>query len=228
MFAMHRFARLLAKLAVPGLCCLLASWYTWAGAPSEDRVRMVSNLVLQREGAVAFQSRTVPPEALRMIVRSVTPSTSLSKWRLVVVQENRGRTRLLEAMQEDFRKLGRDDLARAMERWKEAPLLLVFCMPKTVETFGGIPPELIRPQALVELGQGAEALALVARAYGVETHWIAGAVLARQRISDVLHIPEDYGVVSFFAAGYPREEVVQEFPGLEEVCYGESWAAPLK
>lgn len=189
---------------------------------------LIIDLVLHEKGAVGFHEKAVPSDTLANILRSITPYASLSKWRLIVVKEKSNRIKVLEAMQNGFRKLGRDPLAKIMERWKTAPLLLVFCLPKTIEAFGGVPPDMVRPQALVELGVGVQGLMLVARAYGVETHWIAGALLVNREIKEALKIPKGYDVAFFGVAGYPSEEIIQKFPPLHEICYSEAWDIPFR
>jgi len=188
----------------------------------------VIDLVLYEKAAVAFHEQPIPSDVLSKILETITPHSSLSEWRLVVAGERHNRTRLLEAMQNAFQEMGHNRLAKLMERWKPAPLLLVFCMPESVKTFGGVPPAMVHKLALVELGMGAEGFALAARAEGVEAHWIAGALLVNGEIEHVLGIPEGYDVVFFGVAGYPREEVVQEFPSLHEVCHAEVWGKPLR
>ena len=54
---------------------------------------------------------------------------------------------------------------------------------------------------------GAQSLALVARAYGLETHWIASALLVDEAIESELKIPRGYELAFFgmvgFASGKP-------------------------
>jgi len=142
--------------------------------------------------------------------------------------DHESRRRVLEAMQAGFRKLGREDLARAMERWTPAPLLLIFCMPKAVEPFGGLPSDLVYKQAMVELGWGTEDLVLIARAYGLETHWVAGALAVNAELKTTLKIPVEYEVVSFAVTGYPEKQIRQDFPPLETVVYRETWGNGFK
>ncbi|MFQ6113484.1 MAG: nitroreductase family protein [bacterium] len=188
----------------------------------------IIDLILTEKSTIRFQEQAIHKKYLSQIFRTITPYVSLSKWRLVVVQEESNRIRVLEAMEDRFRDLGRDRLAEIMERWKPAPLLLVFCLPKTVDAFGGVPPEMVRSLALVELGMGVQSLALAARAYGVETHWIAGALLVNREIKEALDVSEEYDVVFFGVAGYPSEEIIQKFPALREVCYAEGWGKPFR
>ncbi len=191
------------------------------GANTDEQ--LIVDLVLEEKSAVGFHEQAVPSDVLQKILKAVTPYVSLSKWKLIVIEEKSNRIKVLETMQKGFLKLGRDRLAKIMERWKTAPLIFVFCMPKGIGAFGGLPSEIVRPQALVELGMGVQSLALVARVFGVETHWIAGALLINKEIKEVLKIPEEYDVGFFGIAGFPSEEIMQEFPQLQEIFYAESW-----
>ncbi|MFQ6104335.1 MAG: nitroreductase family protein [Candidatus Glassbacteria bacterium] len=190
---------------------------------SDSTINLIHDLVMEEEAAVDFHERPIPPNVLSNIVMAATPYTSLAQWRLIVVTQKSNRIRVLEAMKNGLMELGRSRLARMMERWEDAPALLVFCMPETVEAFGGIPPDLVRPQSLVELGMAIGSISLVARAYGVETHWIAGALLVNARIKDALGIPKAYDVAFFGIAGYPSEKVRQKFPTVHEIYHAESW-----
>ena len=187
----------------------------------------IVDYVLYEKGAVSFREKVIPSDILETILKTITPYTSLSRWKLIVVRKKNNRIKVLEAMQSGFQKLGQDRLAEIMDRWKIAPLLLVFCIPKTIEAFGGVPPDMVQPQAHIELGMGVQGLMLVARTYGVETHWIAGALLVNWEIKNSLKIPGDYDVIFFGVAGYPSEEIIQEFPPLNEVCYTETWGKPF-
>jgi nitroreductase len=185
--------------------------------------RMIGDLVFHDRGAIAFHERALPPDVLEAILNSVRPYGSLCPWKVVVATDRDNRIRVLEGMQDGYRRLERTGAADIMERWKKAPVMLVFCMPREVPAFGGVPPELMSGQAHIELGAGVQSLMLVARTYGVETHWIAGALLVEDDITTALGIPDEYRVAFFGVAGYPSEQVDQPFPPLEEICYHERW-----
>lgn len=74
----------------------------------------------------------------------------------------------------------------------------------------------------------AQSLMTIARAYGVETHWIAGALVVSQEIKEALKIPEEYDLAFFAVLGYPSEEIVQKFPQLHDVCYAETLNRPFQ
>jgi nitroreductase len=184
---------------------------------------VISGLVLYSQGAVGFEKRSIPDGTLKMILKSVTPYSSLCKWKLVYVLNEENRRRTFEAMQEEYKKRGHVRWAETMNRWKTAPVMLVFCMPESVGEFMGVPEDVMRPMALIELGSGVQSIIITARAYGVETHWIASALMLDEIIKKQLHIPKDYEIVFFGVAGYPAETIPQNFPPLEEVCYSEKW-----
>jgi nitroreductase len=70
---------------------------------------------------------------------------------------------------------------------------------------------------------GIQNLALMARAYGVETHWIAGALLVGDAFRDALQIPATHDIAFFGVIGYPSEEIDQPIPDLGAVCDFGSW-----
>jgi nitroreductase len=185
--------------------------------------RSISDLVLYSQGAVGFEKRPIPDGTLKMILKSVTPYSSLCKWKLVYVLDEKDRRRTFEAMQKEYKKRGHVKWAETMNRWKIAPVMLVFCMPESVGGFVGVPEDVMRPMALIELGCGVQSLIMTARACGAETHWIASALMLDEIIKKQLHIPEDYEIVFFGVAGYPAEIISQDFPPLEDVCYPEKW-----
>ena len=192
-------------------------------ASSEESRRLVADLILHDRGAIAFHERTVPPDDLQEILAALRPYASLCEWKVVVVTDRDNRIAVLEAMQMGYLRAGRPRAAEIMERWKAAPVMLVFCVPERIPPFGGVPPELMQGQALIELGAGVQSLILVARTYGVETHWIASALLVEDEISNALGIPGEYRVAFFGVAGYASEESAQQHAPLEDICYRERW-----
>jgi nitroreductase len=194
----------------------------------ESALEMIRDLALYPKSAVGFDERTIPSDTLQSILEVITPYASVSDWRVIAVQERARRIRLLESMQAGYRSQEKPPWARAMDRWKPAPVILVFCMPKTVGDFGGVPSAIMRPLALIELGCGVQSLVLAARAYGIETHWIASALLVEDHIRQELGIADDYDVVFFGVAGYPAEQVDQELGRLEKLCYESSWGIPYR
>lgn len=163
------------------------------------------------------------PDTFEAIVGAVTPYVLLSEWRLVAVQRKENRIALLESMQAAYVALEKPHSAKTMDRWKHAPVILVFCMPDKVQDFGGVSPDVMQSMALIELGIGAQSLILTARAHGIETHWIASALLIQDAVKRELGIPDNYRIVFFGIAGYPSEEVNQDFARLQDVCFAESW-----
>jgi nitroreductase len=191
-------------------------------------IDVIEDLVLYPRGTYGFQDRAVVPDTLETILKAVTPYVSLSKWRLLAVRNRENRIALLEAMQAAYEKLEKPRWAETMNRWKHAPVILVFCLPNEVRDFGGVPADAMRSMALIELGIGVQSLILTARAHGVETHWIASAVLTQDAIREQLDVPDDYTIVFFGIAGYPSEEIDQPFAQLSEVCFGESWGSSYR
>lgn len=190
---------------------------------TEDAIRVVADLTLYPKGAIAFHERPIPADRLTLILKAVTPYVSLCNWKLLVIQEKDHRLGLLSSMQEAYGRLGKQQWANTMERWKAAPVILVFCAPRNINDFAGVPAGTMRPMTLIEMGFGIQSLTLTARAHEVETHWIASALLIEDTIRNLLEIPDGYDIVFFGVAGYPSEEIAQDYPEIEDVCFAETW-----
>lgn len=182
---------------------------------------IVKDLVLYPRTAVGFHEKPVPADTLKSILEAVTPYASLSHWKLITVQKKENRIRLLESMQAAYREQEKPRWAETMERWKHAPVILAFCMPEEDQDFGGVPADIMHPMALIELGMGVQSLILAARAHGIETHWIASALLIEDTVEAEIGVPDGYRLVFFGIAGYPNEEIEQPFTRLDEICIGD-------
>lgn len=194
---------------------------------SEKGRALIRELVLYTGGAMAYHERPIAPDRLNVILEAVAPCTLLSQWKLIAVTDARRIATLVTAFQQGLRENGFERHTEFMDRWKKAPLILVFCMPRPAP-FQWVPADAAHPLALIELGQATQNATLVARAHGIETHWIASVLLARQEIRAVLDIPNDVDPVFFAVMGYASEEVAQQFPSVEETCYAEAWGTPLR
>lgn len=192
-----------------------------------SRIKAIEDLVLYPKGTVGFREDDIGDTTLTSILGAITPYVSLCPWRLIAIHERAHRIALLESMQAAYRAMDKPRWAATMDRWKRAPVILVFCMPDETGDFAGVPSETMRPMALIELGVGVQSLILTARAHGIETHWIASALLVQDVIKRRLNVPDGYTVVFFGVAGYPEEEIDQQFVDLGEVCFAESWEVPF-
>jgi len=194
---------------------------------ADNPITMIDSLIFYPGGTIEFRDTDIDDETLKAILRAVTPSASLCKWKLITVREKAHRLALLESMQAAYKAIDKPQWAAAMEHWKPAPAIMVFCMPKKIPDFTGVSSEIMHPMALIELGSGVMSLILTARVRGIETHWIASALIIQDTIKQRLDIPEDYAIVFFGVAGYPATEVDQQFAPLEDVCLMESWGNPV-
>lgn len=115
--------------------------------------------------------------------------------------------------------------AEFIERWKIAPLFVIFCHPKTLGPFQWVPPEYVKISSIHEVGCAVRSLELIALSHGIGLHGIMGMLVPAisNPTKGVLGIPEDYEIVYFGIMGYPGEEVVVKFPSLSEVCYADTW-----
>lgn len=112
-----------------------------------------------------------------------------------------------------------------MDRWKLAPLLIAFYIPKALQPFQWVPPDAVHTYAVTEVGAAVRSLELLALARGIGLHGIMGVLVVGvgERLKEILKVPDDHDIVYFGVMGCPSEELEQKFPALQEVCYSETW-----
>jgi len=191
-------------------------------APTEHTLK---ELLFYDKGAMSFRQDEIPSKIVAEILNAATSCAWLGKWRLVAVNEKKNILKVVESWQNGLRKIGRNRDVDFIERWKEAPLIVVFCHPKTFDQFQFVPGDLVRVFSTQEVGTAVRSVELAALTQGVGLHGIMGVLVPEvgQPIKDTLGIPEDYEIVYLGVMGYPGEEVGQKFPSLSEVCYAEKW-----
>ena len=144
---------------------------------------------------------------------------------MLSVTDRQVRVELVTVWQESLRKIGQNKDADFIERWKIAPLFVVFCQPKTLEQFHFVPPDYVRISSIQEIGGAVRSLELAGLTHGLGLHGIMGMLVPAigGPVREVLKIPADYEIVYFGIMGYPDEEVAQKFPDLKEFCYADTW-----
>ena len=186
---------------------------------------MLKELLFFDKGAMSFLDKQIPENILHEVLSACTSSAWLGKWKLVFVTNRQVRTELVTAWQESLRKKGQNKDAGFIERWKIAPLLLVFCQPKKLDQFHFVPPDYVKIFSIQEIGGAVRSVELAGLIHGLGLHGIMGVLVPAigEPIKQVLRVPTDYEIVYFGIMGYPDEEVAQKFPDLKEICYSDTW-----
>lgn len=189
---------------------------------------MLKQLLFYEKGPMSFLAKDIRSDTLQQILGATASCSWLGKWKLLYVTDRANRVRVVEAWQNGLRKIGYDKDAEFIERWKIAPLFVVFCQPRNLEPHRFVPAEFVRMSSIQEVGGAVRSLELLALTYGIGLHGIMGVLVPAvgEPIKEVLKIPADYEVVYFGVMGYPYEEIAQKFPGLGNFCYAESWSDP--
>jgi hypothetical protein len=186
---------------------------------------MLRELLFFEKGAMSFLDKEIPSETIEDVLSACTPYAWLGKWKLLYVTSRETRLELVNIWQESLRSIGQSKDADFIERWKIAPLFIVFCQPKRFEQFHFVPPDFVRIFSIQEIGGAVRSVELSGLIHGLGLHGIMGILVPAigEPIKEVLKIPLDYEIVYFGIMGYPDEEVAQKFPDLEEVCYSDTW-----
>ena len=187
---------------------------------------ILDDLMFYKTGPMSFQEKEIPLSVQREILKTATSCTWLGKWKLLIITDNSQREKVVNAWQEDLRRLGRSKDAEWIERWKVAPLFIAFCQPKDFEPFQWVPGDYARIGEIHEIGSAVRSLELKALEYGIGLHGpIMGMLMpeVNRGIKAVLGIPENYELVHFGIMGYPKEEVEVKFPKLSDVSFANEW-----
>ncbi len=186
-------------------------------------------LLFFEKGAMSFLDKEIRPDVLQQILFATSSCSWLGKWKLLCVVDRANRVRVVEAWQEGLRKIGQRKAVEFINRWRIAPLLVVFCQPKQFEPFQFVPADFVRTFSIQEVGGAVRSLELMALTYGIGLHGIMGVLVPQvgEPIKEILRIPDDYEIVYFGVIGYAGEEVDQKFPALRDFCYAEEWGNPI-
>ena len=163
--------------------------------------------ILARYSVRSYESRPVPPQALRRVLdaaRHAPSARNVQEWRFVVVTDAATRRALVPA-------------AAMQEFVGQAPVVVAGCGTNTdyVMRCG-------QPAYAIDLAIAMEHIALQAVREGLGTCWIGA--FHEDQVKEVLGILDDVRVVQLMTLGYPADELrTHNRVPLEEVVYAERW-----
>ncbi len=174
---------------------------------------------------MSFLDKEIPVETLQAVLSASRSCAWLGKWKLIHITDPETRAEVVTVWQESLRKMGLIKDADFIERWRIAPLFVLFSQPKKLDQFHFVPPSIVRIFSIQEIGGAVRSLELSALMHGIGLHGIMGILVPAigEPIKRVLKIPADYEIVYLGILGYPGEEVVQKFPDLKEMSYTDTW-----
>ncbi len=191
--------------------------------------KSVKDLLFFEKGAMSFREKEIPSEIVTEILKAATSCAWFGKWRLISIMDRTNRIQVVEAWQSGLRRIGQIGGVEFIERWKLAPLFVLFYLPKKFEPYlKWVPPEFARLYAIQEVGTAVRSLELMALTYGIGLHGIMGVLAIDEEVKKVLTIPEEYELVYFGILGYPGEEDTVRFPDLRKMGYAEKWGMPFE
>jgi hypothetical protein len=189
----------------------------------------LEDLIFFKPGPMSFQDREIPSRILEDILKAATSCTWLGRWKLLIVTEKSRRVEVVNAWQEDLKRIDRLKDVEWIERWKLAPLFIIFCQPKDFQPFQWVPGKYAKIGQIHEIGSAVRSIELRALEHGIELHGPIMGLLSpevNRGVTSVLGIPEDWELVHFGIMGYPKEEVEVTFPKLADVAFGNKWGEP--
>ena len=191
--------------------------------------------VLSRRSIRKFLKNDVPPELMKRVMSAAIwapSSANRQPWRFYVATGSK-RNELIQAMieatgpdapsvqaydemvehivEEGLKRLGEDITAEMMLeeigeearqfvrfgsiRFYQAPVVIVVATPKQMAG-----------SSHQDIGAGVQNILLAAHAEGLATCWVGLPLMYRERIMEVLAIPEDEVLMSFVCLGYPDKD----------------------
>jgi hypothetical protein len=84
---------------------------------------------------MSFQDKKISTEILHDIISAATSCAWLGKWKLLYITDRQKRAEVVAVWQESLRKIRHDKDADFIERWRIAPLFVLFSQPKKLDQF---------------------------------------------------------------------------------------------
>lgn len=167
-----------------------------------------------------FKPDPVPDPVIQSILSTATYAPSAHNrqpWRFVVLTDQAAKTRLAEAMAQDFeRDLLRDGVAaekiqaqvkRSKERINAAPVAILLCLDmREMDSYSDEKRrQAERMMAVQSVAAAGLQLLLAAHAEGLGGVWVCSPLFAQETIQKTLELPEAWEPQGMFYIGYPDE-----------------------
>ena len=148
----------------------LLQWPKLLASIMRENERPLDSLIFYKTGPMSFQEKKIPPSIQEEILKAATSCTWLGRWKLLIITDKNQQVKVVKAWQEDLKRIGRLKDVDWIERWKLAPLFIVFCQPKDFKPFQWVPGEYARIGEIHEIGSAVRSIELKALEYGVGLH----------------------------------------------------------
>lgn len=190
--------------------------------------------ITSRRSVRRFLPEPIPKQILEQVLEAALRAPSAHNrqpWRFVVLSSIGARSRLAEAMGEDFRRdLLRDGLPveeveaqvnRSYQRLREAPTAVLLCLEMSeMDTY----PDQPRQQAeylmaVQSAAMAGENLLLAAHSLGLGGVWVCAPLFAQETVRQALDLPGTWQPQGLILLGYPsRLPPARERRPLDEVA----------
>ena len=193
--------------------------------------------IRERRSVRKYLARTVPQEAIEevLVAAGWAPSAhNAQPWRFIVLSEAHLKLELAEAMANSWIKdMAKDGLTleadrrkASVERFSNAPVLIVACL--SMEGMRKYPDEKRqgseRDLAMQSLGAAIQNLLLAAHADGLGACWFSAPGFCKETVRKVLKVPEAVEPQAIIVMGYPDEKApVPSRKLLRDYCFLDDW-----
>ncbi|MDJ0269903.1 MAG: nitroreductase family protein [Aigarchaeota archaeon] len=209
-------------------------------------------MVCEAEAAVDFlKSRRsskllkrgdVPLEHVKKAIEAATYAANAHNsqpWRFIIITSEEIKEKLLEAMEEEWRRdLSKDGLEsekiekiieHASERTRRAAILVIACL--TMEDMDVYPDERRQRYEYImgvqSVAAAVQNMLLALHAYGLGACWRCSPLFAQEAVRRVLGIPEEVEPQALIEIGLPGGQREASRKPLGEVCFLNTWGGKI-